>query len=143
MTGLSGQTTLDFTNNGLIDSSQFNGGQISRNFEVDNKDYKLSLNRNENNKVSVEIDSNESFGKNLTNVIDVIYVSENKFKAILPDGSETISNESGNVIEITNSSERIDIFSPTNTDKINLNNFSISLYICALFIMIFMIFDDS
>ena len=50
--------------------------------------------------------------------------------------------ESGNVIEITNSSERIDIFSPTNTDKINLNNFSISLYICALFIMIFMIFDD-
>ena len=101
------------------------------------------LNRNENNKVSVEIDSNESFGKNLTNVIDVIYVSENKFKAILPDGSEKLYlMESGNVIEITNSSERIDIFSPTNTDKINLNNFSISLYICALFIMIFMIFDD-
>ena len=50
--------------------------------------------------------------------------------------------ESGNVIEITKSNERIDIFSPTNTDKINLNNFSISLYICALFIMIFMIFDD-
>ena len=144
LTGLSGANySLDFTNNGLIDSSQFNGGQISRNFEVDNKDYKLSLNRNENNKVSVEIDSNESFGKNLTNVIDVIYVSENKFKAILPDGSEKLYlMESGNVIEITNSSERIDIFSPTNTDKINLNNFSISLYICALFIMIFMIFDD-
>ena len=144
LTGLSGANySLDFTNNGLIDSSQFNGGQISRNFEVDNKDYKLSLNRDENNKVSVEIDSNESFGKNLTNVIDVIYVSENKFKAILPDGSEKLYlMESGNVIEITNSSERIDIFSPTNTDKINLNNFSISLYICALFIMIFMIFDD-
>ena len=46
MTGLSGANySLDFTNNGLIDSSQFNGGQISRNFEVDNKDYKLSLNK--------------------------------------------------------------------------------------------------
>ena len=66
MTGLTGANySLDFSNNGFFDSSQFNDGQISKNFEVDNKDYKLSLNRNENNKVSVEIDSNESFGKNL------------------------------------------------------------------------------
>ena len=35
-------------------------------------------------------------------------------------------------------------FTPENTDqqRIKLDNFAISLYLCALFIMIFMIFDD-
>ena len=45
-------------------------------------------------------------------------------------------------MELSNTDEIINIFLPTNIDTINLNNFSISLYLCALFIMIFMIFDD-
>tara|TARA_Y100001935_G_C17302692_1_gene510298 strand:+ start:1771 stop:3159 length:1389 start_codon:yes stop_codon:yes gene_type:complete len=144
LTGLSGANySLDFTNKGFVDNSQFNNVQMSRNFEVNDKNYELSLNKNEDNKVSVEISSNELSNEGSNNVVDVIYLAENKFKAVLPDGREKLYLiESGNVIEITNSNETVDIFSPTNTDKINLNNFSISLYICALFIMIFMIFDD-
>ena len=144
LTGLSGANySLDFTNKGFVDNSQFNNVQMSRNFEVNDKNYELSLNKNEDNKVSVEISSNELSSEGSNNVVDVIYLAENKFKAVLPDGREKLYLiESGNVIEITNSNETVDIFSPTNTDKINLNNFSISLYICALFIMIFMIFDD-
>tara|TARA_B100001121_G_scaffold269350_1_gene253851 strand:- start:2062 stop:3450 length:1389 start_codon:yes stop_codon:yes gene_type:complete len=144
LTGLSGANySLDLTNKGFVDNSQFNNVQMSRNFEVNDKNYELSLNKNEDNKVSVEISSNELSNEGSNNVVDVIYLAENKFKAVLPDGREKLYLiESGNVIEITNSNETVDIFSPTNTDKINLNNFSISLYICALFIMIFMIFDD-
>jgi len=144
LTGLSGANySLDLTNKGFVDNSQFNNVQMSRNFEVNDKNYELSLNKNEDNKVSVEISSNELSSEGSNNVVDVIYLAENKFKAVLPDGREKLYLiESGNVIEITNSNETVDIFSPTNTDKINLNNFSISLYICALFIMIFMIFDD-
>ena len=64
MTGLSDANySLDFTNKGFFDSSQFNERPISKNFEVDNKNYELSLNKNSNNKVSVEINSNESFLK--------------------------------------------------------------------------------
>ena len=38
---------------------------------------------------------------------------------------------SGDVIEISSSNESVDIFSPKNTDNINLDNFTISLYVCA------------
>jgi len=76
-------------------------------------------------------------------VVDIVPLSNNKFKAILPNGDEKIYLiESGNVIEISTSNESVGIFSPKNNDNINLDNFTISLYICVLFIMIFMIFDD-
>ena len=143
LTGLTGANySLDFTNKGFIESAQLNNGPISKNFEVDDKDYELSINRNENNRISVEINSDQNISE-VDNTVEIIPISENKFKALLPNGEEKFYIvESGNVIELSSSNEEIDIFSPTNTDKINLNNFSISLYICALFIMIFMIFDD-
>ncbi len=143
LTGLTeANYSLDFTSKGFIDNSQLNVTPISKNFEVNNKDYELSLNKNENNKVSVEINSNE-IQSDKSNTVDIVSISENKFKAILPNGDEKFYLlESGNVIEISSTNEEIGVFSPTNTDKINLDNFSISLYICALFIMIFMIFDD-
>ncbi len=76
-------------------------------------------------------------------MVDIVPLSNNKFKAILPNGDEKIYLiESGNVIEISTSNESVGIFSPKNNDNINLDNFTISLYICVLFIMIFMIFDD-
>ena len=66
-----------------------------------------------------------------------------RFKAVLPNGEEKFyMMDSGNVVELSESNQPIDIFTPQNIDNINLNNFSISLYLCALFIMIFMIFDD-
>ena len=144
MTGLTDANySYDFTNNGFLEDSQIGSRVISKNFEVENKNYELSINKNNNNKISVEISSESNDQLKNTDKVDIVSLSKNKFKAILPNGDERFYIiESGNVIELSQSNEPVNIFSPTSTDKINLNNFSISLYICALFIMIFMIFDD-
>ena len=143
LTGLTGANySIDFTNNVFIENSKLSGS-VSKNYEVSDKDYGLSLSRTNNNEISVQINHESSLSNQHENTIDIVSLSNNKFKAILPNGEEKYYLiESGNVIEISKSNEEINVFSPTSTDKINLNNFSISLYICALFIMIFMIFDD-
>ena len=133
--------SLDFSKKGFLDNSQLQERPVSRNFAVDDKNYELSLNKTSDDKVSVKIKSD---GSSLnSDVVDIVPLSNNKFKAILPNGDEKIYLiESGNVIEISTSNESVGIFSPKNNDNINLDNFTISLYICVLFIMIFMIFDD-
>ena len=133
--------SLDFSNKGFFENSQLQERPVSKNIEVDDKNYELSLNKTSDEKISVEIKSDKSSFN--SNFIDIIPLSDNKFKAILPNGEEKIYLiNSGDVIEISNTNETIDIFSPKNNDNINLDNFTISLYICALFIMIFMVFDD-
>ncbi len=143
MTGLTGANySLDLSNKGFFESSQINDGPISKNFEVDNQDYELSLNKTDDNKISVEINSSTNLNSS-SGTIEIIPISENKYKAVLANGDEKFYIiDSGRVIELSSTDEAIDVFSPTNIDTIHLNNFSISLYICALFIMIFMIFDD-
>ena len=133
--------SLDFSNKGFFENSQFQERPVSKNFEVNEKNYELSLNKTSNEKISVKIKSDGSSFN--SDVIDIIPVSDNKFKAILPSGDEKIYLvDSGDVIEISSTNEAVDIYSPKNNDNINLDNFTISLYICALFIMIFMVFDD-
>ena len=143
MTGLTGANySLDLSNKGFFESSQINNGPISKNFEVDNQDYELSLNKTDDNKISVEINSSTNLNSS-SETIEIIPISNNKYKATLSNGDEKFYIiDSGKVIELSSSDETIDVFMPTNIDIIHLNNFSISLYICALFIMIFMIFDD-
>ncbi len=133
--------SLDFSNKGFFENSQFQERPVSKNFEVNEKNYELSLNKTSNEKISVKIKSDGSSFN--SDVIDIIPISDNKFKAILPSGDEKIYLvDSGDVIEISSTNEAVDIYSPKNNDNINLDNFTISLYICALFIMIFMVFDD-
>ncbi len=133
--------SLDFSNKGFFENSQLQERPVSKNFEVDDKNYELSLNKTSDEKISVEIKSDKSSFN--SDVVDIIPLSDNKFRAILPSGEEKIYLiNSGDVIEISNTNETVDIFSPKNNDNINLDNFTISLYICALFIMIFMVFDD-
>ena len=135
--------SIDPSNKGFFENSQFNERPISKNFKVDDKNYELSLNKASDKKVSVEITSNERPLSQSSNNVDIVPLSDQKFKAILPNGDEKIYLvESDRVIEISSLNETVDIFSTKNTDNINLSNFSISLYICALLIMIFMIFDD-
>ena len=130
--------SVDLSKKGFLESSQLQDRPVSKNFEVDNKQYSLSLNKKSNAKISVEIQSDED-----SNIVDIIPIAEDKFKAILPNGDEKVYFiDSGDVIEISSSNQTVDIFSPKNTDNINLNNFTISLYICALFIMLFMVLDD-
>ena len=135
MTGLTDANySLDFSNKGFLEDSKFNNLSISKNFEVGDQNYELSLSKKMDDKISVEINSE---------TIEIVSLSGNKFKAVLPNGEEKFYiMDSGNVVELSESNKPIDIFTPENIDNINLNNFSISLYLCALFIMIFMIFDD-
>ena len=135
LTGLTDANySLDFSNKGFLEDSKINNLSISKNFEVDDENYELSLNKTKEDKISVEINSE---------IVEIVSLSGNKFKAVLPNGEEKFYiMDSGNVVELSESNQPIDIFTPENIDNINLNNFSISLYICALFIMIFMIFDD-
>jgi len=143
MTGLTGANySLDLSNKGFFESSQINNGPISKNFEVDNQDYEISLNKMDDNKISVEINSSTNLNSS-SETIEIIPISDSKYKAILANGDEKFYIiDSGKVIELSSTDEAIDVFLPASTDTIHLNNFSISLYICALFIMIFMIFDD-
>ena len=135
LTGLTDANySLDFSNKGFLEDSKFNNLSISKNFEVDDQNYELSLNKIKDDEISVEVNSK---------TIEIVSLSKNKFKAILPNGEEKFYIiESGNVVELSQSNKPLDIFTPENIDNINLNNFSLSLYLCALFIMIFMIFDD-
>ena len=147
---LTGLTDARYSTNfseGFLENTVLNDGTISKNFEVDNEDYNLSLIENDGiGNLSVRINpiKSNSFKNNAT--VDIFPINENKFRVVLPDGEEKfyISAED-KIYEISNDNDSIiQTFSPENTDKdrIKLDNFTISLYLCALFIMIFMIFDD-
>ena len=132
---------------GFLGNTSLNDGSINKSFEVNNEDYNLSLKQDENSKsIFVQIDKSGLDSNNLPPTINIIPIDKNKFKVILPSGVEKFYLSEGNkIIEVGLKNDLIlETFIPQNTDseRINLNNFSISLYICALFIMIFMIFDD-
>ena len=147
---LTGITDARYSTNfsdGFLENTILNDGTISKNFEVDNEDYNLSLlQNNDKGNLSVKINSirNNSAQNNAT--VNIFPITENKFKVILPDGNEKFyKSEDGKIFEISNDDNSIiQTFTPENTDqqRIKLDNFAISLYLCALFIMIFMIFDD-
>ena len=147
---LTGITDARYSTNfsdGFLENTILNDGTISKNFEVDNEDYNLSLlQNNDKGNLSVKINSitNNSAQNNAT--VNIFPITENKFKVILPDGNEKFyKSEDDKIFEISNDDNSIiQAFTPENTDqqRIKLDNFAISLYLCALFIMIFMIFDD-
>ena len=94
----------------------------------------------------MQIDTIGSDSDNQSPIVNIVPIDINKFKVILPNGEEKFFLAEGNkIIEVRESDNLIiNTFIPQNTDKkrVNLDNFSISLYLCAFFIMVFMIFDD-
>ena len=135
-------------NSGFLENTPLNDGSISKNFEVDNEDYSLSLKQNgSEGNVSVKIDSLNGESNDNAATVNIFPLTNNRFKVVLPNGEEKFYlNNKGKISELSSQDNIvIQTFSPESTDqdRINLDNFSISLYICALFIMIFMIFDDS
>ena len=139
LTGLSVTNySLDLSQNGFLNNNQLGNGILSQNFKVNENDYELSLSRSQKDQVFVMVKSDEGL-----NNLEIVSLSDNKFKAILPNGDEKLYLiDSENVIELSSLNKTLETFTPQNTDIINLSSFSISLYICALLIMIFMIFDD-
>ena len=145
---LTGMTDARYSvnlNSGFLENTRLNDGSISKNFEVDNQDYSLSLTQdNKKGNVSVKIDPiNQSSNQN---IVEIFPITNDKFMVLLPNGQKKYYlSEDGKVSEISNENNMIiQSFTPENTDqdRINLNNFAISLYLCALFILIFMVFDD-
>ena len=77
---------------GFLENTILNDGTISKNFEVDNEDYNLSLlQEDDKGNLSVKINSirNNSTKNNAT--VNIFPITENKFKVILPDGKEKFS----------------------------------------------------
>ena len=118
LTGLTGANQdIDFTNNVFIENSKLSGS-VSKNYEVSDKDYELSLSRTNNNEISVQINHESSLSNQHENTNDIVSLSNNKFKAILPNGEEKYYLiESGNVIEISKSNEEINVFQRTQSAR--------------------------
>lgn len=147
LTGLTDARYSIDLDSGIFENTPFNNGSINKNFEVNDEDFNLSLKQDEKNKnISVQIDAIGSDSDNQSPIVNIVPIDINKFKVILPNGEEKFFLAEGNkIIEVRESDNLIiNTFIPQNTDKkrVNLDNFSISLYLCAFFIMVFMIFDD-
>ena len=147
LTGLTDARYSVDLNSGIFENTPLNNGSINKNFEVNDEDFNLSLKQDKKNKnISVQIDAIGNDSPNQSPTVNIVPIDINKFKVILPSGEEKFYlTEGDKIIEITPDDNLIiNTFIPQNTDlkRINLNNFSISLYICALLIMVFMIFDD-
>lgn len=147
LTGLTDARYSIDLDSGIFENTPFNNGSINKNFEVNDEDFNLSLKQDEKNKnISVQIDTIGSDSDNQSPIVNIVPIDINKFKVILPNGEEKFFLAEGDkIIEVRESDNLIiNTFIPENTDKkrVNLDNFSISLYLCAFFIMVFMIFDD-
>lgn len=147
LTGLTDARYSVDLDSGIFENTPFNNGSINKNFEVNDEDFNLSLKQDEKNKnISVQIDTIGSDSDNQSPIVNIVPIDINKFKVILPNGEEKFFLAEGDkIIEVRESDNLIiNTFIPQNTDKkrVNLDNFSISLYLCAFFIMVFMIFDD-
>jgi UDP-GlcNAc:undecaprenyl-phosphate GlcNAc-1-phosphate transferase len=146
LTGLTDARYSTNFNDGFLENTALNNGVISKNFEVNDEDYNLSLiQNNEKDGLSVKINpiKNNSAQDNAT--VNIFPLAENRFKVLLPDGNEKFyESKNGKIYELSNNNSIIQTFTPESTDqdRIKLDNFAVSLYLCALFIMIFMIFDD-
>ena len=102
LTGLTDAKYSVDLKSGFLGTTPLNDGSISKNFEVDNKDYNLSLKQNEkNNSISVQIDKVGLDSNELSSTVDIIPIDKNKFKVILPNGNEKFYLAEGNkIIEI-------------------------------------------
>ena len=147
---LTGLTDVRYSvnfNDGFLENTPLNDGSVSKNFEVNDEDYNLSVMQdNDKGNLTVKIDPINDDSSQSETIVNIFQLSGNKFKVLLPDGKEKFYiSEDNKIYEISNDNNSIiQTFIPENTDqdRIKLDNFSISLYLCALFILVFMLFDD-
>ena len=146
LTGLTeGEYSFKFEEDGIISNLSANGNDlVSKNFEVNNEDYKLSLFPDKDSaKISVSLNpvANQIVAKN----IEIEPISSNKFKVLLENGDyQMFIVQNNKVTEISSNDEIVNEYIAKNTDdlRINVDDFTFYLYLCGLFIIIFMIFDD-
>ena len=138
--------SVDLSEKGFLKNSIFNDGLITKNYQVDSKNYNLSIDNKNNESINVIIKDDKT-NENINDLpLEIIPISENKFRVMLPDGTQKFYlSESGNIYEIFENNEiKSNQFSPVNTDlnNVKINNTSIAAFLCMFLILIFMIFDD-
>jgi hypothetical protein len=99
---LTGVTDVGYSvnlNSSFLENTALNRGSISKNFEVNNEDYKLSLSQDDNKgNMSVQIDPINSESNQNKAKVKIFPLSENKFKVLLPDGKEKFYISEGDKI---------------------------------------------
>ena len=138
---LSGLTNIpveaNFSERGLIKDLDLYETSISRNYTVDNKNYKLELNQNNtDDSVSVNL---SILGDNQS--IKVIKLDSGSFEVTLPDGSIEIYNyQNGNVSKLSENqklSPELNIL-----PSIKVDTATLSMLICGALIIVIMTIDD-
>ncbi len=138
---LSGLTNIpveaNFSERGLIKDLDVYETSISRNYTVDNKNYKLELNQNNtDDSVSVNL---SILGDNQS--IKVIKLDSGSFEVTLPDGSIEIYNyQNGNVSKLSENqklSPELNIL-----PSIMVDTTTLSMLICGALIIVIMTIDD-
>lgn len=140
---LSGLTNIpietNFSERGLMKDLNAYETSISRNYTVNNKNYELEIDQNnENNSVSVNLDM---IGDDQS--IEVTKTDDGLFKVTLPDGSSEFYKFQNGSVSIISDNE-----SSVLTPKLNImpavvvDTVTLSMLICGALIIIIMTFDD-
>jgi UDP-GlcNAc:undecaprenyl-phosphate GlcNAc-1-phosphate transferase len=140
---LSGLTNIpietNFSERGLMKDLNAYETSISRNYTVNNKNYELEIDQNnENNSVSVNLDM---IGDDQS--IEVTKTDDGLFKVTLPDGSSEFYKFQNGSVSIISDNEGSVL-----TPKLNImpavvvDTVTLSMLICGALIIIIMTFDD-
>jgi UDP-GlcNAc:undecaprenyl-phosphate GlcNAc-1-phosphate transferase len=138
---LSGLTNIpveaNFSERGLIKDLDVYETSISRNYTVDNKNYELELNQNnDDDSILVNLDTLDD-----NQSIKVIKLDSDSFEVTLPDGSIEIYNyKNGNVSKVSENQE----LSPELNilPSIKVDTTTLSMLICGALIIAIMTIDD-
>ena len=98
LSSLIGETKVEKNTNKLnlseIVPNQF---QPRKNFEVDNQDYELSLNKSSDNKISVEINSPSRDLNSISETVEIIPISQNKYKLVTNHRFKQFLDDEGDI----------------------------------------------
>ena len=133
----------EIANKGLLKEMSTYEKALNRKYKVDNIEYDLSLERNDAQSISIEIET----GNESTALVKVEPYIDGKFLVTLPDGKEQIYSYTNGVVAktLSNSSDGFNSLSPNLIKSSNfiIDSVTIAALICGALIVIIMLFDDA
>ena len=141
---LASLTSVSFEANiserGLMKELGPNETNISRSYEVNEKNYELEIEKN-NTENTVSINLNGSNKENTT--VKVVQNNDGYFEVILPTGeTQTYKYDNGSVTLVSEVESQPIIPKLLNTPRINIDTTTLSMLICGALIILVMTFDD-
>ena len=130
----------NISDRGLMKELSSNETNISRSYEVDNKNYKLQLER-KNTENSVSVNLNGVNDKITT--VQIVQNNDGTFQVVLPNGKiETYNYDNGEVTLVSDIESKSITPKLLNTPRINIDTTTLSMLICGALIILVMTFDD-